>query len=109
MPEVKLSISPVEGSPDNYKVQIFGSGFEFAAKKEVKWKLMGDDPISDDETADPHGSGVVGTDGTFIFNGNATGENLNEDWGKDEIYAVISIVGMGTTFDYESNRVSGHY
>ena len=109
MPEVKLSITPIEDSSDNYKVQIVGTGFEFAAKKEVKWKLMGDDAISDDEIADPRGSGVVDTDGTFIFIGNATGENLNEDWGKDEIYAVVSIVGMGTTFDYESNRVSGHY
>ena len=53
MPEVKLSITPIEGSPDNYKVQISGSRFEFAAKKEVKWKLIGDDPISDDEIADP--------------------------------------------------------
>ena len=109
MPEVKLSITPIEGSPDNYKVQISGSGFEFAANKEVRWKLMGDDPISDDEIADPRGSGVVNTDGTFFFTGNATGENLNEDWGKDEIYAVVSIAGMGTTFNYESNRVSGHY
>ena len=82
MPEVKLSITPIEGSPDNYKVQISGSGFEFAAKKEVKWKLMGDDPISDDEIADTGGSVVVDTDGTFIFTSNATGEDLNEDWGK---------------------------
>ena len=109
MPEVKLSITPIEGSPDNYKVQISGSGFEFAAKKEVKWKLMGDDPMSDDEIADPRGNGIVDINGTFILTGNATGKNLNEDWGKDEIYAVVSIIGMGTTFDYESNRVSGHY
>jgi hypothetical protein len=109
MPEVKLSITPIEGSRGNYKVEISGSGFEFAVNKEAKWKLMGDDPVSDDEIADPRGSGVVGSDGTFYFTGNATGENLNEDWGKDEIYAVVSVVGMGTTFDYESNRISGHF
>jgi hypothetical protein len=85
MPKVKLSITPIEGWPDNYKVQISGSGFEFAAEKEVRWKLMGDDRISDDEIADPRGSGVIDKDGTFIFIGNATGKNLNEDWGKDEI------------------------
>jgi hypothetical protein len=109
MPEVKLSITPMEGSPRNYKVEIFGSGFEFAANKEARWKLRGHDPVSDDDINDPHGSGVVGPDGTFRFTGNATGDNLNEDWGKDEIYAVVSILGMGTTFDYESNIVSGHY
>jgi hypothetical protein len=109
MPEVKLSITPIEGSPDNYKVEISGSGFEFAASKEAKWKLMGDDPISHDEIIDPRGSGVVGPDDTFYFTGNATGANLNEDWGKDEIYAIVSIVGLGTIFDYESNRISGHF
>ncbi|MFZ0315938.1 MAG: hypothetical protein WAL23_03255 [Nitrososphaeraceae archaeon] len=109
MPEVKLSITPIEGSPDNYKVEISGSGFEFAANKEARWKLRGDDPLSDDDIIDPRGSGVVGPNGTFYFTGNAIGENLNEDWGKEEIYAVVSIVGLGTTFNYESNRVSGHY
>jgi hypothetical protein len=109
VPEVKLSIIPVEDSPGNYKIEISGSGFEFAANKEARWKLMGDDPISDDEIIDPRGSGIVTPDGKFYFTGNATGENLNEDWGKDEIYAVVSIIGLGTSFDYESNRVSGHY
>ena len=109
MPIVKLLITPIEGSPDNYKVEISGSGFEFAVNKEAKWKLMGDDPVSHDEIADPRGNGVVDPDGTFCFTGNATGDSLDEDWGKDEIYAVVSIVGMGTTFDYESNRVSGHF
>jgi hypothetical protein len=109
MPDVKLSITPIEESPGNYKVEISGSGFEFAANKEARWKLMGDDPVSDEEIIDACGSGIVDPDGTFNFTGNAKGENLNEDWGKDEIYAVVSIVGLSTTFDYESNRVTGHY
>lgn len=70
---------------------------------------MEDDPIYDEEIIDARGSGVVGPGGIFNFTGNAKGENLNEDWGKDEIYAIISIVGLGTTFDYESNRVTGHH
>ncbi len=109
MPEVKLSITPIEGSPDNYKVEISGSGLEFAANKEVRWKLKGDDHLSEDYIIDPRGSGIVGPDEIFYFTGNAIGENLNEDWGKDEIYAVVSIVGLGTTFNYESNRGSDHY
>lgn len=70
---------------------------------------MGDDPLTDEEIIEPRGTGVVGPDGKFYFTGTATGDNLNEDWGKDEIYAVVSISGMGTSFEYESNRVSGHY
>jgi hypothetical protein len=109
MPEVKLSITAIEGSTGNYNVEISGLGFEFAANKEARWKLRGDDPFSDDDINDPRGSGVIGPDGTFNFTGNAIGDNLNEDRGKDEIYAFVSIAGLGTTFDYESNRVSGRY
>jgi len=47
MTEVKLSITPIEGSPSIYKVEIFGSGFQFAANKEARWKLRGDDLLSD--------------------------------------------------------------
>ena len=109
MPQVILSIKLIEHQPGKYKVEISGSGFEFAANNEVKWRLMGDDLLSDDEIKDPHGSGKIGPNGTFYFTGTALGENLNEDWGKDEIYAVVSVLGLGTTFDYESNRVSGNY
>lgn len=48
---------------------------------------MEDDPIYDEEIIEIRGSGVVGPDGIFNFTGNAKGENLNEEWGKDEIYA----------------------
>src|SRR5919108_5435138 len=99
MTEVKLSITAIEGSPGNHKVEIFGSGFEFAATKEARWKLKGDDLLSDDDIVEPRGDGIVGSDGTFYFTGNAKGENLNEDWGKDEIYAVVSIEGLGASFD----------
>lgn len=60
MPEVKLTITPIEGFPGKYKVEISGSGFEFAVNKEARWKLRGDDPFFDDNIIDPHGSGVVG-------------------------------------------------
>jgi len=102
-----LSITPIEGSLGSYKVEIFVSGFEFTSNKEARWKLKGDDLISDDDIVDPHGSGVVGPDGTFYFTGNAIGDNLNEDCGTDEIYAVVSIEGLGTTLnsDWDYNNL----
>lgn len=50
-------------------------------------EINGDDPVSNEEIIDARGGGVVDPDGTFNFTGNAKGENLNEEWGKDEIYA----------------------
>ena len=50
-------------------------------------EINGDDPVSNGEIIDARGGGVVDPDGTFNFTGNAKGENLNEEWGKDDIYA----------------------
>ena len=107
MPQVRLSITPIQGFPGNYNVEISGSGFQFAANKEARWKLKGDDPIWDDRIISPTGGGKVSPDGTFFFTANAIGGNLNEDWGKDEIYAVVSIGTLGTS--YNSNNVSAYY
>ena len=109
MPQVSLSITRIPGFPGNYQVEISGSGFEFAATKEARWKLKGDDPVFDDRIIAPSGGGPVSREGTFSFTANAISGNLNEDWGKDEIYAVVSIGGVGTTTEYKSNTVSGYY
>ena len=109
MPTVKLSITPIQGFPGNYTVEVSGSGFQFAANKEARWKLKGDDALIDDRIIYPYGGGPISQDGTFYFSANAIGGNLNEDWGKDEIYAVVSIGGLGTTTEYNSNNVSGYY
>ncbi|HKB02097.1 MAG TPA: hypothetical protein VKD90_07750 [Gemmataceae bacterium] len=109
MPQVSLSITPIPGFPGNYRVEISGSGFGFAANKEARWKLKGDDPVFDDRIIAPFGGGPVSQDGTFFFAANAISGNLNEDWGKDEVYAVVSIGGLGTTTEYNSNTVSGYY
>jgi hypothetical protein len=109
MPKVNLSITPIQGYPGNYRVVISGSGFEFAANQEARWKLKGDDPVIDDRIIYPYGGGPVSQDGTFYFAADAISGNLNEDWGEDEIYAVVSIGGLGSTTEYNSNTVSGSY
>lgn len=109
MPQVKFSITQIPGFPGNYRVEISGSDFQFAANKEARWKLRGEDPVFDDRIIAPFGGGPVSQDGTFFFAANAISGNLNEDWGKDEVYAVVSIGGLGTTKEYKSNTVSGYY
>ena len=56
MTEVNLSISQTEGWPKgNYKVEITGSSFEFAANEPARWELKGEDWISDDHISWPQG------------------------------------------------------
>jgi hypothetical protein len=102
---------PREGWPEgNYTVEISGSGFEFAANEPAKWRLYSEDWIYDDRISWPHGEGTVSHDGTFFFSDNATGRNLDEDpEGKDEIYAIVSIGGLGSDAEYRSNNVSAHF
>ena len=83
MTQVKLSISPIQGFPGNFRVEVSGLGFQFAGNKEARWKLKGDDSVIDDNIIYPFGSGPIAKDGTFYFAANAISGNLNEDWGKD--------------------------
>ena len=105
MAKVTLSISKIIEYPGNYLVQISGTGFQSVANREVRWKLKGDDTFIDDNIIYPYGGGRVALDGTFYFSANAIGGNLNEDWGRDEIYAVVNVAGV----DYNTNNVNGYY
>ena len=110
-PEVNLSITPREGWPaGNYKVEISGAGFEFAANEPARWTLRGEDPVFDDHLSGQI-FGTVSQDGTFFFSQNVDSGNLNEDLeGRDEIYVIVSIGGPGTTnTDYRSNTVRGNF
>ena len=109
MTEVKLSITPIEGFPDNYRVVISGSGFEHAQIRRPDGKYGAMTRCFDDRIVSPTGAGFVSADGTFHFEANAISGKLNEDWGKDEIYAIVSIGSLGSTTDYKSNTVSGYF
>lgn len=106
MATVKLSITPIQGFPGNYKVNVSGSGF--TPNQEVLWRLKGEDTFLDDNIIAPRGGGLVGQDGTFAFEDNAIGGNLNEDWGGDEIYADVYYADFGGSH-YKSNTVKGNF
>jgi len=57
----------------------------------------------------PFGGGPVAGDGTFYFGARATKGDMDEDWGKDEIYPVVSIGNFSFTTEYKPNTVSGYY
>ena len=106
MAVVKLSITPIQGFPGNYKVNVSGSGF--IPNRRVLWQLKGEDTFIDDNIIAPHGGGLVSPGGTFGFEDNAIGGNLNEDWGNDEIYADVYYDELGG-FHYKSNTVTGNF
>lgn len=103
---VKLSITPIQGFPGNYTINFSGSGF--APNQEVLWRLKGDDTFIDDNIIAPRGGGIVGPDGTFGFEDNAIGGNLNEDWGTDEIYVHVYYARLGGS-RHKSNTVKGKF
>jgi len=70
--------------------------------------LRGEDTFVDDNIIAPRGGGLVGPDGTFGFEANAIGGNLNEDWGTDEIYADVYYADLGGSH-HKSNTVTGNY
>jgi len=106
MPSVKFSITPIQGFPGNYTVNV--AGFDFEPNQNVNWQLKGEDTFFDDDIVAPRGGGRVGPDGTFGFQDNAIGGNLNEDWGDDEIYAEVYYADLGGSH-YKSNTVTGNF
>ena len=106
MATVKLSITRIEGFPGNYKVNVRGTGFQ--PNREVLWRLKGEDTFIDDNIIAPRGGGIVNPDGTFAFEDDAIGGNLNEDWGEDDIYADVYYPGLGGSH-YKSNTVHGRF
>ena len=104
---VELSITPIEGSPGVYKVDVSGSGF--VPNQTVYWRLRGEDPGSEDFISAPSGGGLVGPEGTFFFTDSAIGANLNEDWGdktrSSPMYTIL-IQAHLTTSPTRSNATS---
>jgi hypothetical protein len=106
MATITLSITRPEGYVGLYKVEVSGSGFQGDVDKVVTWRLKGDDPAFDDEIFGPYEGGIITDEGTFYLTTNIADSNLNEDWGKDEIYALVKIGGL---FESKSNVVSGYF
>ena len=107
MPKVTLFISPAENQPENYLVVVNGEGFFGSAGKKVGARIRGDDEWFDDKLfsiADPFAR--VDAAGNFTLSISVPSSELNEDWGKDEIYALAEVEGGGT---FKSNTVTGSF
>lgn len=109
MPTVSLFITPAENQPGNYLVVVNGEGFYQSANKSVGARIRGEDQWFDDRLFSIGGTGLerVGQDGRFTLSKIVSGAQLNEDWGQDEIYALVSVDGLSGSF--RTNTVKGNF
>lgn len=112
-PRATLSVNPDPETHGNYYVVVKGEGFSPApANATVFVRMRGSDEWSDDKLfnfpdsptplrylLDP---GLA----SFTISKSVPKSALNEDWGEDEVYAVVKVTGFG---DVSTNKVKGHW
>ena len=109
MPRVTLSISRAENRPGQYLVVVSGEDFHASSGRKVAARIRGDDDLLDDKLFSI-GTGAarrISQDGTFSLSQIVSGRVLNEDWGRDEIYALVDVEGVSR--DFKSNKVTGSF
>lgn len=108
MKKVTLYISRSQNNSNNYLVVVNGEGFYHSVGKTVAARIRGDDEWFDDKLFSIGVGGFfhVGVDGSFGLSQEVPSSSLNEDWGRDEIYALVDVEGDGT---YKSNTVNGYF
>jgi hypothetical protein len=71
-------------------------------------RVRGDDQWFDDRlfTLKLGFPGHVSQQGTFVMSDTVSGSQLNEDWGQDEVYALVNVQGYG---EFKTNTVKGYF
>jgi hypothetical protein len=97
---VTLYITPAENQPGNYLVVVNGDGFYNSVNKKVGARIRGEDKWFDNTLFSIGGTGIerVGGDGSFSLSNTVSAGQLNEDWGEDEVYALVSVEGLSGSF-----------
>jgi hypothetical protein len=103
MKTVKLYINRDPDFTEYYRVNVFGEGFYDSEGKSVGARVRGDDEWFDDRLFSLGGTQVL--HGQFGLGNLVHKSQLNEDWGEDEIYAVVDV--GGDTFN--TNTVRGKF
>lgn len=107
MPQVTLNISRAENG--NSLVVVNGQGFFGGpANATVGVRVKGDDTWFD-ETLFPLKLGFPGhvsQQGNFVMSDTVPTSKLNEDWGQDEVYALVNVQGYG---EFRTNTIKGYF
>ena len=109
MKKVTLFITPAENHPGHHLVVVSGEGFFESVGKSVGARIRGEDEWFDDRLFSIGGTGLerVLPDGSFGLSKTVANSQLIEDWGQDEIYALVDVQGLSGTF--KSNTVHGNF
>ena len=109
-----LSLTPT-GSPNQYRVTVSGYVSNYYPRGvDIAVRLWGEDEWYDDLLVGP----VIGTmdgdflPGPFTVSFTVSGSTLNEDWGRDELYAGVRIYNRSTGQQVqtaETNRLYGYW
>ena len=109
MKKVTLFISRAENQPGRQLVVVHGEGFFESVGKSVGARIRGEDEWFDDSLFSIGSIGIerVLPDGSFSLSTTVSDSKLNEDWGQDEVYALVDVKGLSGTF--RSNTVTGNF
>jgi hypothetical protein len=109
-----LTITPT-ATPNQHRVTVSGSVSNYYPRGvDIAVRLWGEDEWSDDLLVGP-AMGTVDGDflpGQFSVSFTVSGGTLNEDWGRDELYAGVRIYNRSTGQQVqtaETNRLYGYW
>jgi hypothetical protein len=98
------------GKQYDYTMRVQGTTAWYPAGMRVEVRLWGEDTWSDDFLGGPYVQSFPGGGYQLSFCVNRS--TLNEDWGRDEIYAGVRVFNLATgrqTETVESNRIYDYF
>lgn len=102
-PSVKLSIEKDPNKEGHYRVIVEGFGLHEAEARQAVIRIRGSDKWYDDNLFTMN---VVEVNGSgFSWEESVPGNLLNEDWGEDDVYALVKIGDL----EIKSNTVEGDF
>lgn len=106
MPEVNFAITPNPDQQGEYLVVVDGTGFYEAENKPVSIRIRGSDKWYDDSLFGMPDFEVLVLDGSFNIGKSVHGSALNEDWGEDDVYALVKV---GNHPEIKTNTIKGQF
>src|SRR5687767_11407315 len=100
---VKLTVDRDPNKLGHYRVIVEGFGIPQSAGRTAVIRIRGSDKWYDDNLFNME---VVEVDGGFYREASVEGKYLNEDWGEDEVHALVKI---GESLEIKSNTVRGDF